>query len=172
MRGIHWSPVDPPHKGQWFGALMFSLICAWTNSWANNRDVDDLRRHRAHYDVTVMTGNLPATGGFPTQKKRFYITFADIFVVYHDNHLNKQLSGKWSDVALMRRHSSALMLKRTITFESMKSSFRKNSFKNACKMMVTLFKPHCSNAFAVGSKWRKSLQLAGPWQRTIWSLWP
>ena len=42
------------HKGQWRGALVFSLICAWTNNWANNRDVGDLRRYRAHYDVTVM----------------------------------------------------------------------------------------------------------------------
>ena len=47
-------PVNSPHKGQWRGALMFSLICAWTNGWANNRDVGDLRRHRTHYDVTVM----------------------------------------------------------------------------------------------------------------------
>ena len=52
--GIHRSPVNSPHKGQWRGALMFSLICAWTNSWVNNRDAGDLRRHRAHYDVTVM----------------------------------------------------------------------------------------------------------------------
>ena len=34
---------------------MFSLICAWTNGRVNNRDAGDLRRHRAHYDVTVMT---------------------------------------------------------------------------------------------------------------------
>ena len=33
-----------PHKGQWHGALMFSLICAWTNGWANNRDAGDLGR--------------------------------------------------------------------------------------------------------------------------------
>ena len=26
--GIHRSPVNFPHKGQWGGALMFSLICA------------------------------------------------------------------------------------------------------------------------------------------------
>ena len=32
---------------------MFSLICAWTSGWANNRDPDDLTRHRAHYEVTV-----------------------------------------------------------------------------------------------------------------------
>ena len=34
MRGIHRSPVDCPQKGQWRGDLIFSLICAWTNSWA------------------------------------------------------------------------------------------------------------------------------------------
>ena len=35
-------------------AELFSEICAWTNDWANNCDTDDLIRHRAHYDVTVM----------------------------------------------------------------------------------------------------------------------
>ena len=29
VRGIHRSPVNSPHKGQWRGALMFSLIYAW-----------------------------------------------------------------------------------------------------------------------------------------------
>ena len=33
VRGIHRSPVTSPHKGQWRGALMFSLICDWINSW-------------------------------------------------------------------------------------------------------------------------------------------
>ena len=28
VRGIHRSPVNSPHTGQWRGALMFSLICA------------------------------------------------------------------------------------------------------------------------------------------------
>ena len=55
VRGIHRSPVNFPHEGQWRGALMFSLICAWINCWANNGKAGDLRRHRAHYDVTVMT---------------------------------------------------------------------------------------------------------------------
>ena len=44
----------PPHKGQWHGALMFSLICAWMNGWVNTLGADDLRRQHAHYDVTVM----------------------------------------------------------------------------------------------------------------------
>ena len=50
----HWSPVNSSHKGQRRGALMLSLICAWTNEWANNRNARDLRRHCAHYDVTVI----------------------------------------------------------------------------------------------------------------------
>ena len=54
VRGIHRSPVNSPHKGQWRGAFIFSLICVWMNGWVNNRDAIDLRRYRAHYDVSVM----------------------------------------------------------------------------------------------------------------------
>ena len=54
VRGIHRSPVNSSHKGQWRGAFMFSLICAWINGWVNNRKSGDLRRHRTHYDVIVM----------------------------------------------------------------------------------------------------------------------
>ena len=42
VRGIQRSPVNSPHKGQWI------------NGWVNNREAGDLRRHRGHYDVTVM----------------------------------------------------------------------------------------------------------------------
>ena len=38
----------------WSGALIFSLIYVWIKGWANNREAGGLRRHRAHYDVTVM----------------------------------------------------------------------------------------------------------------------
>ena len=54
VRGIHRSPVNSPHKGQWSGALMLSLICAWINSWVNNGEASDMRCHRALYDVIVM----------------------------------------------------------------------------------------------------------------------
>ena len=54
VRGIHRSTVNSPHKGQWHGVLMFSLICAWIIAWVNNRQAGDLRRHGAHYDVIVM----------------------------------------------------------------------------------------------------------------------
>ena len=57
VRGIHRSPVNSPHKGQWRGALIFSLICVWINGWVNNREAGDLRRYRAHYDVSVIILN-------------------------------------------------------------------------------------------------------------------
>ena len=54
VRGMHRSPVNSPRKGQWRGALMFSLICTRINCWVNNGEAGDLRRHRDHYDVIVM----------------------------------------------------------------------------------------------------------------------
>ena len=54
VRRIHRSPVNCPHKGQWCGTLMFSLICARINGWVNNREAGDLIRHPAHCDVMHM----------------------------------------------------------------------------------------------------------------------
>ena len=53
MWGIHRSTVNSPHKGQWRGTLMFSLICARIKGWANKGDAGDLRRHLAYYDVIL-----------------------------------------------------------------------------------------------------------------------
>ena len=62
------------------------FICAWINLWVNNREADDLRRYRSHYDVRVtkkawrrrdmekvselrsFVGNPLATGGFHPQR--------------------------------------------------------------------------------------------------------
>ena len=65
VRGINRSPVDFPHKGQLRGALMLSLTGAMINGWANNRDAVDLRRRRAHNDVTVMILSDLNCWGFP-----------------------------------------------------------------------------------------------------------
>ena len=54
VRGIHRSPVNSAHKGQCRGALMSSLMCALINVWVNNREAGYFRRHRTHYDVTIM----------------------------------------------------------------------------------------------------------------------
>ena len=63
VKGIHRWPVISPHKGQWRGALMIFFICAWTNGLANNRNADDLRRHRAHYGICVKWSNICEAGG-------------------------------------------------------------------------------------------------------------
>ena len=78
VRGIHRSPVNSPQKGQWHGALMFYLICAWTNGWANNRDAGDLRCHRAHYDVTVM--------GWWWMQQYFHVFFVLSRTIYWTNN--------------------------------------------------------------------------------------
>ena len=52
--GIYRSPVNSPHKGQWHGALMFSLICAWIDGWIYNDEAGDLIRHNAQYGVPEM----------------------------------------------------------------------------------------------------------------------
>ena len=51
-------PVNSPHKGQWRGAWMFSLICVWINGWVNNHKAGVLWCYHAHYDVNVTCENI------------------------------------------------------------------------------------------------------------------
>ena len=57
-RGLHRSLVNYPHWDQWGVALMFSLVCTWTNGSANHRHIGDLRRHSVelwrHCNAVVM----------------------------------------------------------------------------------------------------------------------
>ena len=54
--GIRWIPRTQRPVVRSFDV---SLICAWIYSWVNNREVGDLRGHRAHYDVIVMSPHTP-----------------------------------------------------------------------------------------------------------------
>ena len=84
VRGIHRSPVNSPHKGQWRRALMFSLICVWINGWVNNREAGDLRRYRLHYDVIVMAvQNL--TPGVWVTKRIFSVPLFFQFFYHYQN---------------------------------------------------------------------------------------
>ena len=74
--GIRRSSADSPHKSQWRGALAFYLICAWING-VNNRKTYDLRRHRAHCNVTVM--NIVAV--LTTTGQRIWKQYFDLFVL-------------------------------------------------------------------------------------------
>ena len=69
VRGIHRSTVNSPHKGQWRGALIFSLICVWINGWINNREAGDLSRYRVHYDDIVMQKERGARDSDPTNDR-------------------------------------------------------------------------------------------------------
>ena len=79
--GIHRSPVNSPHKAQWREALMYSLICAWTNAWVNNRVICDFGRHRAHYDITVMISTCKKTcsGVHMHQKEKILSCYKSAF---------------------------------------------------------------------------------------------
>ena len=73
---IHRSPLNSPHKVQWRGALMFSLICVWMNGWVNNLEAGDLRRHCAHCDVIVMSYRLQGShhlGPWPNDVTRWQL---------------------------------------------------------------------------------------------------
>ena len=72
VQGIHQSPVNSPRKGQWHGALMFSLF-AWTNGCVNNRDAGYLRRHHTHYDVTVMSAHRHPSNQLGHQQTRWWL---------------------------------------------------------------------------------------------------
>ena len=54
VRGIHRSPVNSPHKGQWCVTWCFLWSVSEKKGWVNNRYAGKLRRHCTHYDVTVM----------------------------------------------------------------------------------------------------------------------
>ena len=70
--GIPWSLGNSPHKGQWCRALILSLVCAWINGWVNNHEAGDLRRHHAHYDITVMV-SFNFINKFPNPKQIYIL---------------------------------------------------------------------------------------------------
>ena len=78
----------------------FSMICAWTNGWENNRDAGDLRRHHAQYDITVMNCNnhnyfLPAysifipmlVDGRGLMNREHYIDFTRGQIIFSMRHV-------------------------------------------------------------------------------------
>ena len=96
-------PVNSPHKGQWRGALMFSLICVWINDWVNNREAGDLRRYRAHYDVIVMRWLFCCC----MSKLRLMCSiFGSSFFIHHNNEEKMWSYGKSAWVSyLINGHS-------------------------------------------------------------------
>ena len=89
--------VNSPHKGQWRGDLMYSLICVRISGGINNSEAGDLRRHRAHYDVSVMIymwltcNNVINRQDYPPtlSKKCLYFKVVSPFLNYSDSFSKK-----------------------------------------------------------------------------------
>ena len=85
--GIHRSPVNSPHKGQWRGAFIM-LMFPWS--------AGDFRRHRAHYDVIVMFDNLP---GKPSIKVHNRVTWGKTPTLRHEAQIS--ITNGWSSLKLL-----------------------------------------------------------------------
>ena len=75
-----WSPSQRP-MARSFDVFFYMAL---TNGWANNLDADDLGRHRAHYDVTVMianfTGSTVSVVGQASTAGLVYVQIPHIYV--------------------------------------------------------------------------------------------
>ena len=72
------------------GTLMFSLMCSWTNHWANNGDAGNLTRHRAHYNViAIATQQHWGLAWSPWAQLQYVLSMS-----FHDNSLQWRHNGR------------------------------------------------------------------------------
>ena len=91
------SPVNSPHKGQWRGAFMLSLIRDWINRWVNNREAGDLRCHRAHNDVIIII--------WPFSRWEI-VRKTNLFFIYPTINQIQRNKGWWNDLPAALQHYS------------------------------------------------------------------
>ena len=118
------SPVNSPHKGQWRGALIFSLICVWINGWVNNREAGDLRCYRVHYDVSVMHSKIYST----------YISYIFIPCLYNNSSYPFNNDLRWSGSMQSHTRSNSWRLIQT----SAHLSLIENYYVYFCRMTIVL----------------------------------
>ena len=127
VREIHRSPVNFPHKGQWRGALMFSLIYAWINGWVNNREAGDLRLQHGHYDVIVMQRiswclNMICRLSMSDENLVYKISFSPVWMKNIDLFYGNNTSSLstiwilWKIMLVMRIKSHCSLPERLMTF--------------------------------------------------------
>ena len=131
-RGCRWSPVNSPHKGQWRGALMFSLICAWINVWVNYREAGGLRRHRAHYDVTVIY----ISNSAHYEKEEW----AEINSTNESNEY-------WCSLHINSVHHTSLLFYLCHVFPLLKFHHSRHSNCESCLKLTLKFKDYLKNKF-------------------------
>ena len=136
--GHRWIPLTKASDAElWF----FSVICTWTNDSANNRDTDDLKRHCAHYDVTVM---------------ETLVTITSIIMLQAYMLTTYGTPSQTGDAYL--RHTSGLSLVQIMAC----------SFKDSAICVQTNWKCHLQN---FGGHWVKSSSAVSPtfWMWERWS---
>ena len=111
---------------------MFSLLCAWTNGWANNRDAGDMRakHHRAHYDVTVMNTLWVLDSG-PL------LIWHKICLLIKITRSLWELTGAWQQILQLKTLfrsflTSQVLTSRRITAQWMTTSFHVHSSRSHC----------------------------------------
>ena len=143
--GIHRLLVNSPHKGQWHGALMFSLIYAcWISGWVNNCESGDLTRHCTHFDIIVMCSS-----------------FSILAVIFkHILMFHSEAKIKWH-----LNQNTKVFFK-----NNLKMSAKCWPFCSGYKMLNTLF---CSTKCHTMSMPRRDVILFKVVQQAVWaSRWP
>ena len=105
--GHRWSP----HKGQWLGALMFSLICVWINGWVNNREAGDLKRHRGNYDVIVMS----IYGRSPSDNMYYSVRCCPIHLCLWSYSYSNKYIDRWKILCITRGRHTMLYIRNNLT---------------------------------------------------------
>ena len=103
VRGIHRSPVNSPHKGQWRGTLMVFFICVWINGWVNQSWgwwLQAPSRPLWHH-CNVQAPN--AWNNFPCQLLRW--EFVNMMIIHNILALQHAFVC-WNNVAKLRSHDS------------------------------------------------------------------
>ena len=79
--GIYRPSVNSPHKGRWRGTLMFPLIYARINVWANNREA--LWRHRNVPGSYICKAMWDFEHKRPHKIRIYIILFQDMIFLIH-----------------------------------------------------------------------------------------
>ena len=94
--GHRWIPLT---KASGAELWCFLFICAWINSWVNNREAGDLRRHRTHYGVIVMQRKVREWGVLELAWQSTSVSVAQwsnlqyilFFIYYHELRIYKSM---------------------------------------------------------------------------------
>ena len=120
-----------PSQRPWTRSFDVSLICAWINSWVNNCEAGDWRRHRTHYDVIVMI--VLTNDTFTTSSKSEEIMLDRATHIYRASHkLWQEFSGHYEIDLNENSFPSYMYIRHLIIhdFGRMVAPYMLNSFSN------------------------------------------